>query len=44
MSTLDDWTEALCAEFGLDQAEAPGRTMTYLASAASHTVDGLLLR
>ena len=39
MSTLDDWTEALCAELGLDQDEATQKTVLNLARVAAHTVD-----
>ena len=39
MSTLDEWTEALCAELGLDPAEANQKTVLNLARVAAHTVD-----
>jgi Domain of unknown function (DUF6457) len=39
MSTLDDWTEALCAELGLDPAEATQKTVLNLARVVAHTVD-----
>jgi Domain of unknown function (DUF6457) len=38
MSTLDDWTEALCAELGLDPADAR-KTILDLARVVAHTVD-----
>ena len=39
MSTLDDWSEALCAELGLDPAEASQTVVLNLARVAAHTVD-----
>jgi hypothetical protein len=39
MSILDDWTEALCAELGLDQEEGIQKTVLNLARVAAHTVD-----
>jgi len=39
MSTLEDWTEALCAELGLDPAEDTQKTVLNLARVVAHTVD-----
>jgi hypothetical protein len=39
MSTLDEWTEALCAELGLDPGEGTQKTVLNLARVAAHTVD-----
>jgi hypothetical protein len=39
MSTLDDWTDALCAELGLDPADVHQKTVLNLARVAAHTVD-----
>jgi len=39
MSTLDDWTDALCAELGLDPADASQKTVLDLARVVAHTVD-----
>ncbi len=39
MSTLDDWTDALCAELGLDPADAGQKTVLNLARVVAHTVD-----
>jgi hypothetical protein len=39
MSTLDDWTEALCAELGLAAGEGTQKTVLNLARVAAHTVD-----
>jgi len=39
MSTLDDWTAALCAELGIDPEEATQKTVLDLARVAAHTVD-----
>jgi hypothetical protein len=39
MSTLDEWTEALCAELGLDPKEGSQKTVLNLARVAAHTVD-----
>ena len=39
MSTLDDWTAALCAELGLDPADVDQKTVLDLARVAAHAVD-----
>jgi Domain of unknown function (DUF6457) len=39
MSTLDEWTEALSAELGLDPGEGSQKTVLDLARVAAHTVD-----
>jgi hypothetical protein len=39
MSTLDDWTEALCAELGLDAEDVNQKTLLNLAKVVAHTVD-----
>ena len=39
MSTLDDWTDAMCAELGLDPKEVNQKTVLNLARVAAHTVD-----
>jgi hypothetical protein len=39
MSTLDDWTDALCAELGLDPKDVDQKTVLNLARVAAHTVD-----
>jgi len=39
MSTLDEWTEALCAELGLDRDDAVTRTVLDLARVVAHEVD-----
>jgi Domain of unknown function (DUF6457) len=39
MSTLDDWTNAVCAELGLDPEDATQKTVLNLARAAAHKVD-----
>jgi hypothetical protein len=39
MSTLDEWTEALRAELGLDPGEGAQKTVLDLARVAAHTVD-----
>jgi hypothetical protein len=39
MSTLDDWTQALCAELGLDNQEGTQKTVLNLARVVAHTVD-----
>ena len=39
MSTLDEWTETLCAELGLDPGETAQKTVLNLARVAAHTVD-----
>jgi len=39
MSTLDDWTGALCAELGLDPEDVDQQTVLNLARVAAHAVD-----
>jgi Domain of unknown function (DUF6457) len=39
MSTLDDWTDALCAELGIDPADVSQRTVLDLARVVAHGVD-----
>jgi hypothetical protein len=39
MSTLDDWTDAVCAELGLDPEDATQKTVLNLARVVAHTVD-----
>jgi hypothetical protein len=39
MNTLDDWTDALCAELGLDPEDASQKTVLNLARVVAHTVD-----
>ena len=39
MSTLDDWTDAMCAELGLDPKDVDVKTVLNLARVAAHTVD-----
>ena len=39
MSTLDDWTEALCAGLGIDPAEVNQKTVLNQARVAAHLVD-----
>jgi hypothetical protein len=39
MSTLDDWTDALCAELGFDPEDATQKTVLDLARVVAHTVD-----
>ena len=39
MSTLDDWTDAMCAELGLDPKDVDQKTVLNLARVAAHTVD-----
>jgi hypothetical protein len=39
MSTLDEWTDALCAELGLDRDAAVARTVLDLARVVAHKVD-----
>ena len=39
MSTLDDWTDAMCAELGLDPKDVSQKTVLNLARVAAHTVD-----
>ena len=38
MSTLDEWTEELCAELGLDPGESQ-KTVLNLTRVIAHTVD-----
>jgi hypothetical protein len=38
MSTLDEWTEALCADLGLDPGEGQ-KTVLNLTRVIAHTVD-----
>jgi Domain of unknown function (DUF6457) len=39
MSTLEDWTDALRTELGLDPDDATQKTVLNLARVAAHTVD-----
>ena len=39
MSTLDDWTDAVCAELGIDPEDATQKTVLNLARVVAHTVD-----
>jgi len=39
MSTLDDWTDALCAELGVDPEDVDKKTVLDLARDAAHAVD-----
>lgn len=39
MSTLDDWTGAVCAELGIDPEDVSQRTVLNLARVVAHTVD-----
>jgi hypothetical protein len=39
MSTLDEWTEALCTELGLEAPEESQKTVLNLARVAAHLVD-----
>ena len=39
MGTLDDWTDALRAELGLDPEDASQKTVLNLARVVAHTVD-----
>jgi hypothetical protein len=39
MSTLDDWTDAVCAELGLDPGDATQKTVLNLARVVAHLVD-----
>ncbi len=39
MSTLDDWTNLVCVELGLEPAETTQKTVLNLARVAAHTVD-----
>jgi hypothetical protein len=38
MSTLDDWTDELCAELGVDPEDASQKTVLNLARVVAHTV------
>lgn len=39
MSTLDEWTTALCAELGIEPAAESQRTVLDLARVVAHAVD-----
>jgi len=39
MSTLNNWTDALCAELGLDPSDVDQKTVLDLARDAAHAVD-----
>jgi hypothetical protein len=39
MGTLEDWTEALCTELGLDPADGSQKVVLNLARVVAHTVD-----
>lgn len=39
MSTLDDWTGALCSELGIDQSGEVGKTLLDMARVVAHKVD-----
>jgi hypothetical protein len=39
MSTLEDWTNALCAELGIEPTDAITRTVLDLAKVVAHSVD-----
>ncbi len=39
MSTLDEWTGAICAELGLDPTAVSQKTVLSLARVAAHEVD-----
>jgi hypothetical protein len=39
MSTLDDWTDAVCAELGLDPEDATQKTVLNLTRVVAHLVD-----
>jgi hypothetical protein len=39
MSTLDDWSDTVCAELGLDPEDATQKTVLNLARVVAHTVD-----
>ena len=39
MSTLDEWTDALCTELGLEAPEGSQKTVLNLARVAAHLVD-----
>jgi Domain of unknown function (DUF6457) len=38
-SSLDDWTDAVCAELGLDPEDGTQKTVLNLARVVAHTVD-----
>ena len=39
MSTLDDWTDSLCTELGVEPDDAVQKTVLNLARVAAHLVD-----
>jgi hypothetical protein len=39
MSDLDDWTDAVCAELGLDPEDATQKTVLNLTRVVAHQVD-----
>jgi Domain of unknown function (DUF6457) len=39
MSTLDDWTSAVCAELGLDPEDTTQKTVLNLTRVVAHLVD-----
>jgi hypothetical protein len=39
MSALDDWTDTVCAELGLDPRDVDQQTVLNLARVAAHAVD-----
>jgi Domain of unknown function (DUF6457) len=39
MSILDDWTDAVCAELGIDPEDATQKTVLNLARVVAHLVD-----
>jgi hypothetical protein len=39
MSNLDDWTDAVCAELGLDPDDATQKTVLNLTRVVAHLVD-----
>ena len=39
MSTLDDWTNLLCVELGLEPSEATQKAVLNLTRVVAHTVD-----
>ena len=39
MSTLDDWSDTVCAELGLAPEDATQKTVLNLARVVAHTVD-----
>jgi hypothetical protein len=39
MSNLDDWTDAVCAELGLDPEDATQKTVLNLTRVVAHQVD-----